>query len=286
MIAKLEKRDETLENRRQELEREQVVKETQKFEDMRKTWKNHEIAVEQIMKQICNKYTVDYFDKEKVPFSGKPDNTIKIANEYIIFDAKSPSNDNLENFPTYIKNQAESVKKYVNETNVKKDIFLVVPTNTINKLDTTFYDMSDYKVYIITTDSLEPIILSLRKIEDYEFAEKLSPEDREAICRVLGHFAHHTKRRLQIDTFLADKSLELLKSCEYLPEDIIEEVKNHELNTNVNVPQDKRTKKSELKKLSADKKKLTKELEIYNINTKIDSKQIESIELYGKEEKN
>ncbi len=282
MIAKLEKREETLENRRQELEDEQVEKEKQRFEDMKKTWKNHENIVEQSMKQICNKYTVDYFNKEKVPFKGKPDNTIKIANEYIIFDAKSPFNDNLENFPAYIKSQAESLKKYISETDVKKDVYLVVPTNTINKLETTFHDMSDYRVYVITADSLEPIILSLRKIEDYEFAEKLSPEDRESICRVLGHFAHHTKRRLQIDTFLAEKSLELLKSCEYLPEDILEEVKNHELKTIVNVPLDKRSKKSELKKLTADKKKLAKELEIQHINTKVDSKTIDSIELYSK----
>jgi peptidoglycan hydrolase CwlO-like protein len=284
MVAKLEKREDTLEKRRQELEDEQVEKEKQKFEDMKKTWKQHEDVIEQSIKQICHKYTIDYFDKEKVPFKGKPDNTVKIANEYIIFDAKSPYNDNLENFPTYIKNQAESLKKYISESEVKKDVFLVVPTNTIDKLETTFYDMSDYRVYVITTDSLEPIILSLRKIEDYEFAEKLSPEDREAICRVLGHFAHHTKRRLQIDTFLAEKSLELLKSCEYLPEDILDEVKNHEIKTIINVPLDKRSKKSELKKLTADKKKLTKELEIQHINTKVDSKKIESIELYSKED--
>lgn len=284
MVSKLEKREETLENRRQELEDEQVEKEKQKFEDMKKTWRAHEDIVEQSIKQICNKYTVDYFDKEKVPFKGKPDNTIKLANEFIIFDAKSPYNDNLDNFPTYIKNQADSVKKYVKEADVKKDVFLVVPTNTIEHLDTTFYDMSDYRVYVITADSLEPIILSLRKIETYEFAEKLSPEDRETICRVLGHFAHHTKRRLQIDTFLAEKSLELLKSCEYLPEDILEEVKNHEVKTIINVPLDKRSKKSEIKKLTADKKKLAKELEIQHINTKVDSKKIESIELYSKED--
>jgi len=286
MISKLEKREDTLENRRQELEDEQVEKEKLRFEDMKKTWRNHENAVEQSMKQICHKYTVDYFDKEKVPFKGKPDNSIKIANEYIIFDAKSPYSDNLNNFPIYIKNQAESLKKYIKETDVKKDIFLVVPTNTIDMLDKTFYDMSDYRVFVITVDSLEPIILSLRKIEDYEFAEKLSPEDRDSICRVLGHFAHHTKRRLQIDTFLADKSLELLKSCEYLPEDILDEVKNHEIKTMINVPLDKRSKKSELKKLTTDKKKLAKELEIQHINTKVDSKKIESIELYSNDERN
>jgi hypothetical protein len=283
-IEKLQKSTEDFDARRQKLEDEQVEKEKQRFEEMAKTWQNHENLVEQSMKQICSKYTMDYFDKEKVPFKGKPDNTVKIANEFIIFDAKSPQKDDLNNFPKYLKAQSESIKKYVKEADVKKDLFLVVPTNTMDVIDTTFYDQSDYRVYVITLDALEPILLSLRKIEEYEFAEKLSPEDREAICRVIGHFAHHTKRRLQIDTFLADKSLELLKSCDYLPDDILDEVKNHEVKTIINVPMDKRSKKNDLEKLKTDKKKLTKELQIQHINTKVGAKKIDSIDLYSEED--
>lgn len=282
-IEKLQKTTEDFDKRRQKLEDEQVEKEKQRFEDMKKTWKNHEDLVEQSMKQICNKYAIEYIDKEKLPFKGKPDNTIKIANEYIIFDAKSPSNDDLSNFPKYVKSQAESLKKYAKNDDVKKDIFLVVPTNTIDLLDMTYHDLSDYRVYVITYDSLEPIILTLRKIEDYEFAEKLSPEDRETICKIIGHFAHHTKRRLQIDTFLGEKSIELLKKCDYLPEEILDEVKNHELKSKINVPLDKRFKKSEIKKLESDTKKMSKELEIQHINTKVDSKKIDDIELYDQE---
>lgn len=283
-IEKLQKSTEDFDARRQKLEDDQVEKEKKRFEDMAKTWQNHETLVEQSMKQICSKYTLDYFDKEKVPFKGKPDNTVKIANEFIIFDAKSPQKDDLNNFPKYLKSQSEYNKKYVKEADVKKDLFLVVPTNTMAVIDTTFYDQSDYRVYVITIDALEPILLSLRKIEEYEFAEKLSPEDREAICRVIGHFAHHTKRRLQIDTFLADKSLELLKSCNYLPEDILEEVKNHEVKTIINVPMDKRSKKTNLDKLKTDKNKLAKELQIQHINTKNGIENIEKINLYSKEE--
>jgi len=254
----------------------------QKFEDMKETWKNHEDLTEQSIKQICNKYTVEYVDKEKVPFVGKPDNTIKVADEFIIFDSKSPSNDNLDNFPNYIKTQAESVKKYIKESSVKKDIFLVVPTNTIDKIDVLFYDMGDYSVYVITQDSLEPIILSLRKIEDYEFAEKLSPEDRDQICRVIGKFAHSTKRRLQIDSFFADESISLLKYCENLPEEVLKDSVKYELGTKLNPPIEKRAKKIELKKLKTVNSKIKKELEIHNVNTKVDSEQIEKIKLYKK----
>jgi hypothetical protein len=261
-IARLEKREEILEERRQTLEDAQVRKEKQRFEDMKKTWQRHEDTVEQSIKQICRKHTIEYFDKERVPFTGKPDNSVKIVDEFIIFDAKSPASEDLGNFPVYIKNQTIALKKYIKEPNVKKDIYLVVPTNTISSLTATVYDMSDYRVYVITIDSLESILLSLRKIEDYVFAEELSPEDRESICRIIGHFTHHTKRRLQIDNFLANQNIELLKSCKCLPEDIIEEVKNHEVKTLINVPMDKRGKEYNLKKIVSEKEALTKELEI------------------------
>jgi hypothetical protein len=284
-LSRFEKREEILELRRKELENQQVENERLKFEEMTKTWKSHETNVEQNMKNICNKYCIDYFDKEKVPFKGKPDNCIKIAEEFIIFDAKSPQKDDLTNFLKYIRSQTDAVNKYICEENVKKDIFLVVPTNSINSIETTFYDKSDYRVFIITLDALEPIILSLKKIEDYEFAEKLSPEDRESICRIIGHFVHHTKRRLQIDTFLGEKAIELLKNCEYLPEDILENVKSHETKTMLNLPMDKRVKKSNLKKLSDGNTKLKKELEIQNVNTNLKKNQIENIDLYNKNKK-
>ena len=60
----------------------------------------------------------------------------------------------------------------------------------------------------------------------------------------------------------------------------MDEVKNHEIKTIINVPMDKRSKKSNLKQLTADTKKLTTELELQDINTKVDTKKIESIELY------
>ena len=282
-ISRLDKREVTVEERRQEIEDERVEEQQKKFDDMKNMWKTHEARVNQSIKQICRKYAIDYIDKEKAPFKGKPDNTIRIANEFIIFDAKSPGSDDLKNFPAYIKKQAEAVKKYVKEPEVKKDVFLVVPTNTIDKLEATFYDMSDHRAYIVAEDSLEPIILSFKKIGEYELVKELSPEDREDICRVIGHFAHHTKRRLQIDSFLEEKSLELLRSCEDLPEDVFEKVKDHEGKTKLNVPMEKISKKTDVKKLADKRKSINKELEIQNVNTEVDLKKIDDIPLYKKD---
>ncbi len=238
------------------------------FAAMEQTWKKHEEVVEQSLRSICLRHTIEYCDKEKFPFSTKkPDNALIIADQYVIFDAKSPKNsDELGNFPLYIKNQAEAAKKYTKEDNVKKDIFLVVPANTIEYLDDVHLDMADYQVYVVTHDCLEPIVLALRKIEDYQFVDQLSPEDREKICHVIGKFAHATKRRMQIDTYFFNEFLGLLKSCESLPEDILQKVVDYEKAEKMNPPMEKRKKLIPIKELEHDIKKITKEAEAHEID--------------------
>ena len=89
---------------------------------MKQTWRDHESSVESAIRGICSRNIIEYL--EEVPFRGTPDNTIRIAGEFVIFDAKSPGSDNLNNFPSYLKAQTEQVKKYIKHENVKKDIYL------------------------------------------------------------------------------------------------------------------------------------------------------------------
>ncbi|WP_292368533.1 hypothetical protein [Methanoregula sp. UBA64] len=253
-----------------------------KFSDMEQTWKRHEEVVEESLRSICQRHTLEYCDKEKFPVAGKkPDNAILICDQYVIFDAKSPKNpDDLNNFPTYIKNQAEAAKKYAKEENVKKDIFLVVPSNTVEYLDEFHLDMADYQVYVVTYDSLEPIVLALRKIEDYQFVDQLSPEDRENICHVIGKFAHATKRRMQIDTYFFNEFLGLLRSCESLPDDIMKKVVEFEKAEKMNPPMEKRKKLIPTKDLEHEVKSITKKAEAYEIDvTAVTREKIETIPL-------
>ena len=224
--------------------------EIQRLAAMKDMWSKHQINVQEVIKMICQKHTIEYVDK--VPFKGKPDNTIQINDEYIIFDAKSPSSDDLNNFPTYIKTQTESVKKYIKEANVRKDIFLVIPSNTVDVIDSFSYNMADYNVYVVTIDVLEPLILALRKIEDYEFVEQLTPEDRENICRIIGKFAHITKRKMQVDIFFTKELIDILKKCEAnLPEDIMEKVVEYEKSEKINPPRESRAKQILIQELEA-----------------------------------
>ena len=226
-----------------------------RYENLKRTWSNHEESTKQYIRSLCNKHTIQYIDK--VPFKGIPDNTVQICGEYIIFDAKSPSGEDLDHFPDYIKEQTEKARKYAKEENVKKWIFFVVPSNTLEVLKTFVYPMADFEVFVITQDALEPILLSLKKIEEYEFAEILDPEDRDNICRVLGRFAHLSKRRIQIDTYFISQAMELAyKSESDLPKDILEKVMEFERADRLNPPQEKRSKAISIKDLEKSTDKL------------------------------
>ena len=240
-IARLNQTKDSLESERRRLNDEKLREAADRLEAMKRQWSEHEADVKNAIIRICDLNHVNYV--EKVPFRGNPDNTIEISGEYIIFDAKSPANDDLSNFPTYIKTQAENLKKYASQDNVKKSMFLVVPTNTIDRIKQLTYRLGDYDVFVITKDALEPVILSLKKIEEYDLADKLSPEDRDSICRIIGKFAHTVKRRIQVDQFFSDEFIDIvLKSQKDLPEDIKKQVIEFEKSEKLNPPTEKRAK--------------------------------------------
>jgi hypothetical protein len=140
--------------------------------------------------------------------------------------------------------------------------------------------MADYQVYVVTHECLEPIVLALRKIEDYQFVDQLSPEDREKICHVIGKFAHATKRRMQIDTYFFNEFLGLLKGCESLPEDILKKVTDYEKAEKMNPPMEKRKKLIPIRELEHDVKVISKEAEAREIDlTAVTKERIENIPL-------
>lgn len=258
---------------------ESLTKEKERFNDervrdaeeilkaMKLKWREHEKDVENHLQQICKNNIIKYISQEEFPHPrNKPDNSIEIMDQLIIFDAKSPANDDLSNFPKYIKLQTENLKKYAKHDDVKNELFLVIPSNTLHVINQFTYNIGDYNVYVITKDALEPIILSLKKIEDYEFVDNLSPEERDSVCRVIGKFAHTTKRRIQIDQFFATEFLDTLqKARTQLPKKILDTVIEFENAEKLNPPMEKRNKKILIKDLNEKSEEIKKEIEIRNI---------------------
>ena len=243
-----------------------VREKEEEFEKMKSQWVEHEKDVENYLKEICRNYVIKYVGQEEFPHPrNKPDNSIEIMDQLIVFDAKSPSNNNLENFPKYIKSQTENLKKYAKHDNVKNDLFLVIPSNTLNVIDQFSYKIGEYNVFIVTKDALEPIILSLKKIEEYEFVDKLSPEERDNVCSVIGKFAHTTKRRIQIDNFFQREFLSTLDKAKKLPREILESVIEFENAEKLNPPIEKRKKTIFTKDLKDQVNDIEKDMEMRNI---------------------
>ena len=260
-VEKLNHAYDQLKSEKERLNDARVEEQRMELENMKTTWQQHEKDIEQEIKRLCAKHTITYLDS--VPFRGKPDNPVEICEEVIVFDAKSPRGEELGNFPTYIKNQAEQASKYVKHKSVKKEIYLVIPSNTVKVIDKFHYQLGSYDVFVITKDALEPVLLSLKKIEEYEFADKLSPEDRSALCRIIGKFAHTTKRRVQIDQFMANHMLELLRLAESeLPEEFVGLMKDFEKAEKLNPSTERRNKEIDISKLSDEHNKINAQAEI------------------------
>ena len=263
-MATLDRIQNRIEGERKQEEEQRHLLEMQRVTSLKKYWAIHQESVKEIIKGICQKHVIDYV--EKPPFKGNPDNTIKICDEFVVFDAKSPGTEDLKVFYKYIKKQAEDMKKYAKQESVKRDVFLVVPSNTVDAIEQFSFNMGDYNVYVVTVDSLEPLILALRKVEEYEFAEELTPEERENVCRIIGKFAHTAKRRIQIDHFFQRQFLEVLIKCESdVPSDMLEKAVDFERAEKLNPPQERRSKLLPSKELVKETEKIRREAEAIDV---------------------
>lgn len=238
------------EERKAELEQRNLAA-IERLHQLKATWSAHEQQVKSVIKSICQRHTIDYVDT--APFRGTPDNTLSICEEFVVFDAKSPAGDDTANFPYYLKDQAERAQKYAKQASVKPEIYFVVPATTLAALSQFVYKFADYTVFVISIDALEPVLLNLKKIEEYEFAKELTPEDRNTICSLLGRFAHLSKRRIQVDSFFARQFIQLAYKAEAdLPKDILASVIEFEKSEKLNPPQEKRNKAIPLPEIEKD----------------------------------
>ncbi len=246
LTAELKENNERNEaQRRKELEARNAELET--------TWQRHEKEVEDTLRGIAKRYGFNRCNKEEYPYSGAPDNVFLIGGLYTIFDAKSPKKpDDLANFPIYLKTQAEGMKKYCKNENVRKDVFLVIPRSAAECIDTFIYPLTDYTVYVITPEAMGPSLQMLKTLETYDFTEQLSPEDRDKLVRYIAKLTHTTKRKIQIDTFLSQELISVLREASTLPEDFTQKIKEKEQTAKLNPPMEKRAKLIAVEDVAAD----------------------------------
>jgi len=245
VISKYEQFENNAREREAKKEQEEVIKIAEKQERLKRTWQDHEINVNKQIKFICQEESIKFIDDW--PHDKKPDNVIQICNEFIVFDAKSPRNDDLDHFPNYIKNQVSSLSKYADHKDVKKHLFLVVPENAISALNILTFNDSNYCVHIISPQALGITMWALKQIELYEFAEKLSPEDRENLARAVAGSMNYIKRIIQMNSDMNDTGIQLTEQImNLISKDSLKSIKNKALDYEkgdiINASQQKRGK--------------------------------------------
>lgn len=282
-IARLNTAYDQREKEKEREEAQRLEQEEKEREALKKTWVTHEQNVEEKLKVISQKHGITYVSPSDFPHKGKPDNAVLICDEYVVFDSKSPQGDSLDHFPRYIRTQGEALKKYAKYSDVKNDIYLVVPANTLSVITDKFMEYGQYRVYVISEESLEPILICLKRLEDYEFAERLSPDDREKIVTVIGKMAHSMKRRIQVDYFFANDFISTLTDAQNLPEDILNGAQAVEKTSKLNPPNETRKKVINNESLQKEKSKLAGSALSQNINLDVKSNDIINVPLYKKD---
>jgi len=226
-----------------------------RVEYQKRTWQRHQQDVKNKVMLLCEKHTIQYIDD--VPFKGDPDNTVQICNQFQVLDSKSPRGEDLNNFPIYISKEAQAAKKYAEKKDVRPDIYFVVPSNTLEVLTQTVFEFERHRVFVIPIEALEPTLLNLKRIEEFEFIQEFSPEDRDAICRIIGRLIHNVKRRVQIDISMGRETMSLASDCErLLPEEIAKEVLTVERNIIINPTKEMKGKEIPLEDLKTGLQKI------------------------------
>lgn len=237
-------------------------KQQESFERRRQNWADHENRVTEVLKQLSRKLDLNCYDKNNFPLLKRPDFAIELAGQYLVFDAKAPSDpENLSYFPEYLKKQAESLEKYLKQDGVRKEGFLVVPSDALVYLQGRYhFEMSGFHIYVIGTESLETVLRLLRKLQDFEIIEGLGPEEQEAIAVFIGQANRLMKRRVQIDQFLAKRMIEVLQSGEALPGDIKDRVLAKEKSFAINPPRVDRGKGVTISEIEKEHSKIQNQL--------------------------
>jgi len=251
-----ELKDRVIEEQRQEKEAKYYA-EQERLATLSRNWQHHQQDVKNKIMLLCEKYTIQYV--HDVPFKGNPDNVLLICQQYAVFDSKSPRGEDLKNFPTYVTKEAYAATKYAEKKDVRPDIYFVVPSNTLEELKQTVYEFEKHRVILIPIEALDPVLMSLKRIEDFEIVEQLSPEGREAVCRIVGRLIHNIKRNVQVDLYMSRESLSLANDCAaLLPLEIAKEVVTIERAMVVNPSQERKGKEIQLDDLQQDLQSATR----------------------------
>jgi len=220
-FEKAESMREAFEDEKRRIRHEDEEREQREREERDRMWAEHENNIVSLLTDLCKKPQLSFtsFDNTNLPegFHGtlKPDFMIEFLGQYVIFDAKVSKSENMQ---IYIRDQ---VKKTAGKVKGKQEkiyptIFLVIPTDAITELKKLSYYEEGFSFFIVSPEALAPILASLKKIESYEFAQGMDPQERENVVDLVAQFDFHISSRNAVDFLLMQHGLETLAKTEQI----------------------------------------------------------------------
>ena len=234
-IEKLNSSRQDFQEERERVKQDEKERQKKEKENLNRIWNEHEVRTLKSMEETCKKKDINlsYYSNTNpdpdFPENIRPDFVVKIIDQYVIFDAKLSKSSNINN---YIKNQVKNTaKKYkANGKIIFPFIFFVIPTISTSDIKKTHFHEEIFHFYVITVEAFEPIIRTLKKLEDYDFAKDIDPENREKIVESIAGLRHGIKQQNAMNILGAGYGLKALDKVESLPEDVLEDVVGKEAN--------------------------------------------------------
>jgi len=227
-----------LENARKALEQERqrvITEETRRCEDQEanrdRLWAMHETEAIMKMKEICQKpgLLVPSFDNNNLPddfdTSLKPDFVIRLLDQYVVFDPKLSKPENLQTYlATQAKKTADKFRKSSSFEQIYKSVFFIVPSVALQYLrQFSFYEQG-FMFYVIPSESFEPVLTILKRLEDYDLADKYDPQERENIVNLIAAFEQHIRQQNATNILSAVRGLGVLAEKQLIPAEVVDAI--------------------------------------------------------------
>lgn len=226
-IEKLNSAEKSLDNEKERIGREDEARKAKEKEMRTKMWGDHENKVISALIEGCKAKHTTYYTKDTLPEifdkKFKPDFVVEFSDEYVVLDAKTSLAGSLQ---TYMKTTVKDTAKKANESPAKifKTIFFIVPAPAISDLPEIEFYEGGYTFFVVTPESIDPILHMLKKLSEYEFMEEMNPQERDNIINVIASLGHHIAIRNASDLLLTKSGLNTLKKLGNLNPELLSAV--------------------------------------------------------------
>lgn len=241
------------------------------FEEKTRAWNDYENKVIAKLRDSCKKPYIwfTFYENNCLPpefLSLKPDFLVEFLWQYIIFDAKQSEKRISKYIPEQVKFTAQ---KYKWNKKIYNTIFFVVSYDEIKELQNLSYFEEWFNFFIVSIDSIDPILANFKRISDYSNIKDFDPQDREIIINLLAKYDRHISLQNATNIYFTKNSIDLMSWEKQLNEKIQEDLRIKHLSMRTN-----RINEWDITKIAQSISKQWKEIEDL-ISPKIDLSEIE-----------